>query len=448
MDKERIDTSEAFDAIDSVRAEEPERVYFREIGPTPLLKKEDECLLGRCFEEERFLSDVTRNARISRAMIPGTLDIVGVIATKLVENWDLVPIIRRHAGIPESIQVGKMLSSGMLSEKIDGFYDTSLLSEICLSFGLDEDEGRRKLRDLSLVIRLLPENVLEMIENPDKSILPNKEAICERAKESEVPLSARFAQIHTDADTAWQTMIESNLRLVVSVAKKYIGRGMALLDLIQEGNMGLMRAVEKFDYRRDVKFSTYATWWIRQTVTRAIAEQARTIRVPVHMISEITHFNRTVWDLAQKLGRLPTEQELAEETGFPPDKIRDIRKAEEIPVSLESLVGNDLDSRLGDFLEDPSAVSPEKLVDTVELPAAVERVLSTLEYKERRVLELRLGLYDERERTLEEVSREFGVTRERIRQIEAKALRKLRNPSMTRLLKDYRSVDRKKIVTI
>ena len=287
-----------------------------------------------------------------------------------------------------------------------------------------DDPVRMYLREIGRVPLLTAEEEVRLAQ------------IMERGKAERLkPVPVRRSIL--EGEEAQRRLTEANLRLVVSVAKKYIGRGMNLLDLIQEGNIGLIRAVEKFDYTKGYKFSTYATWWIRQAITRAIADQARTIRIPVHMVETINRLIRISRRLLQDLGREPTSEEIAEQMEISAEKVREIIKVSQEPVSLETPIGEEDDSHLGDFLEDHTALAPADAASHQLLKEQVEDVLDSLTERERKVLQLRFGLDDGRSRTLEEVGKEFHVTRERIRQIEAKALRKLRHPSRSRKLKDY-----------
>ena len=291
----------------------------------------------------------------------------------------------------------------------------------------DEDEVDMENLDLSI-----PDGI--SIEDPVRMYLKEIGKVPLLSAEEEIELAKRMENGDQEAK---KRLAEANLRLVVSIAKRYVGRGMLFLDLIQEGNLGLIKAFEKFDYRKGYKFSTYATWWIRQAITRAIADQARTIRIPVHMVETINKLIRVSRQLLQELGREPTPEEISEEMGMPVDRVREILKISQEPVSLETPIGEEEDSHLGDFIQDDNVPVPAEAASFTLLREQLVEVLGTLTEREQKVLRLRFGLDDGRARTLEEVGKEFNVTRERIRQIEAKALRKLRHPSRSRKLKDY-----------
>jgi len=316
------------------------------------------------------------------------------------------------------------------SEEMDEFYEDleeQGIEVIDDTDDADKDEGDSDSKDLAVPLGV-------KINDPVRMYLKEIGRVDLLTAEEEVELAKRIL----DGDQlAAQELAEANLRLVVSIAKRYVGRGMLFLDLIQEGNMGLIKAVEKFDHTKGFKFSTYATWWIRQAITRAIADQARTIRIPVHMVETINKLIRIQRQLLQELGRDPTPEEIGKEMDLTPDKVREILKIAQEPVSLETPIGEEDDSHLGDFIEDQEAVSPSDHAAYELLKEQLEDVLDTLTDREENVLRLRFGLDDGRTRTLEEVGKVFGVTRERIRQIEAKALRKLRHPSRSKQLKDF-----------
>ncbi|MDP4083482.1 MAG: RNA polymerase sigma factor RpoD [Bacillota bacterium] len=333
----------------------------------------------------------------------------------------------------------KMANFELDSDQMDEFYE--FLGDQGIELvGTNEDDDDPNIKELEkgdddefdLNDLSVPPGV--KINDPVRMYLKEIGRVDLLSAEEEIKLAKR---IEEGDEEAKRRLAEANLRLVVSIAKRYVGRGMLFLDLIQEGNMGLIKAVEKFDYNKGYKFSTYATWWIRQAITRAIADQARTIRIPVHMVETINKLIRVQRQLLQDLGREPTPEEIGEDMDLPPDKVREILKIAQEPVSLETPIGEEDDSHLGDFIEDQDATSPSEHAAYELLKEQLEDVLDTLTDREENVLRLRFGLDDGRTRTLEEVGKVFGVTRERIRQIEAKALRKLRHPSRSKRLKDF-----------
>nr|WP_294678303.1 RNA polymerase sigma factor RpoD [uncultured Blautia sp.] len=320
-------------------------------------------------------------------------------------------------------------ASGVDVLRITGNGGDELLLDNDIDMDGLEDEEEVELDKIDLSV---PEGV--SIEDPVRMYLKEIGKVSLLSADEEIELAKRM---ENGDEAAKKRLAEANLRLVVSIAKRYVGRGMLFLDLIQEGNLGLIKAVEKFDYRKGYKFSTYATWWIRQAITRAIADQARTIRIPVHMVETINKLIRVSRQLLQELGREPTPEEIAEEMDMNVDRVREILKISQEPVSLETPIGEEEDSHLGDFIQDDNVPVPADAAAFTLLKEQLVEVLSTLTDREQKVLRLRFGLDDGRARTLEEVGKEFNVTRERIRQIEAKALRKLRHPSRSRKLKDY-----------
>jgi RNA polymerase primary sigma factor len=421
--------------------DDPVRIYLHEIGRVHLLTANDEKKLARQMEEGKYIDDIKQDYAQKNGRQASGMDIVITILQNLGQYSQLVRRLREQLKLPSTNGLLEAIYDETLQESINNAIDPEIIHNIGAALDKSVTETEEMLIKLSLGSRLLPGAVRDIISKKVK-LSDIEKLITEKKFLSAVQANDRVYAIHftdivREGKKAGRHLIEANLRLVVSVAKKHIGRGMSLLDLIQEGNIGLMRAVEKFDYRKGYKFSTYATWWIRQALTRAIADQARTIRIPVHMVETINRLLRISRRLAQEYGREPTSREIAKEMEVSSDKVREIVKVSQLPISLESPIGEEEDSPLGNSIEDRNALPPVDIASKQLLKEQIEDVLGTLTPREQRVLQLRFGLEDGRSRTLEEVGVEFNVTRERIRQIEAKALRKLRHPSRSRKLKDY-----------